>query len=240
MVEYDHIPIMKALSLILDRIQKLKIFQRNKKSLRTKITSSLIYTAISSYRMTAYLANFLEGVGVSHEAVRLWVNKLKHILSNIISYEKKKRNVIAIDETKLKMHGKHVYVYAAIDVKTKEILGISACMGRTYLDTLTFMKKVLKTCKNKPLVLVDHAPWYTWAFQRLGLKYEQITFSVRNSIERWFRTLKERTRRFYNNFFTKDIMEMEKFLELYVFWYNCLRCHMTLKRSPMEVGHVLT
>jgi transposase-like protein len=230
----------KALRLILDRIQKLKIFQRNKKSLRIKVTSSLIYTAISSYRTTAYLAEFLEGVGVSHEAVRLWVLKLKHILSRIVTYEKKKRGVIAVDETKLKMHGRHIYIYAAIDVKTKEILGISACVGRTYLDTLTFMKKVLKTCENKPLVLVDHAPWYPWALQRLGLKYEQITFSERNKIERWFRTLKQRTRRFYNNFSTKNIMEIERFLELYAFWYNCLRYHMTLKKSPMEVSHVLT
>ena len=53
-----------------------------------------------------------------------------------------------------------------------------------------------------------------------------------------FRTFKERTIS-YNNFSTKNIMDIERFLELYIFWYNCLRYHMILRRNPMEVNHVL-
>jgi transposase-like protein len=33
----------------------------------------------------------------------------------------------------------------------------------------------------------------------MGIRWFHITFDKRNAIERFFRTLKERTRRFYNN-----------------------------------------
>jgi transposase-like protein len=34
---------------------------------------------------------------------------------------------------------------------------------------------------------------------RLGITYFHETFGKRNRIERWFREMKERTKRFYNN-----------------------------------------
>jgi len=48
--------------------------------------------------------------------------------------------VIAIDETKI--YG--FYVFAAIDVNSNEIIATYASKGRSSLDALIFMKKVLK------------------------------------------------------------------------------------------------
>ena len=31
------------------------------------------------------------------------------------------------------------------------------------------MRRVLKFCKNKPLFVVDKAPWYRWVFERLDI-----------------------------------------------------------------------
>jgi len=45
------------------------------------------------------------------------------------------------------------------------------------------------------LIVVDRGPWYPWALRRPGISY----FGERNRIERRFRKLKERTRRFNNN-----------------------------------------
>jgi transposase-like protein len=69
----------------------------------------------------------------------------------------------ALDETKLKDAGQQFYVWAAIDVKTRD-----------------------------PQAFRDH-----------GLRWRHQAFGLRNRIERWFRTLKDRTRRFYNNFQTR-------------------------------------
>jgi len=31
-------------------------------------------------------------------------------------------------------------------------------------------------CENESLILVDGGPWYRWALQRLGLRYDHQTF----------------------------------------------------------------
>ena len=56
-----------------------------------------------------------------------------------------------------------------------------------------------------------------WALKRLGSEYFHKTFGERNRIERWFRKLKERTKRLYNKINTqlvKNIEEMAKAIEL--------------------------
>ena len=59
-----------------------------------------------------------------------------------------------------------------------------------------------------------------------------MTFGVRNYIERWYRTFKERTKRFYNNFGIRDdsnaIKRVERFVHLFSYWYNHMRPHETL------------
>jgi len=34
----------------------------------------------------------------------------------------------------------------------------------------------MECCENEPLILVDGGPWYRWALQRLGLRYNHQTF----------------------------------------------------------------
>jgi len=63
----------------------------------------------------------------------------------------------------------------------------------------SFLRKALETCTNKPTFLVDKGPWYPEAFRALGLKWEHRAFGERNRIERWLRTMKARTKRFFNN-----------------------------------------
>jgi transposase-like protein len=62
---------------------------------------------------------------------------------------------------------------------------------------MKFLRMVMDRCVNKPLV--DRGPWYRWALERLGLKYQYQTFGLRNAVERFFGYIKQRTRRFYNN-----------------------------------------
>jgi len=56
----------------------------------------------------------------------------------------------------------------------------------TSLDAIYFLRKILEYCDGKPLILVDRGPWYRWALQRLGLRYEHQTFGERNAIEQWY------------------------------------------------------
>ncbi len=44
-----------------------------------------------------------------------------------------------------------------------------------------------------------------WALERLGITYLHETFGSRNRIGRWFREMKERTKRFHNNINAKTL-----------------------------------
>jgi putative transposase len=93
---------------------------------------------------------------------------------------------------------------------------------------------VLEACTNKPVILVDRGPWYPEALKALGLEWIHETFGERNRIERWFRTMKEGKRRFFNNFPVrkKPILKIKLFMRLFTLWYNFIRPHQTLKRPP--------
>jgi transposase-like protein len=181
---------MHVLDYILDRIAGL--FRFNRYSLVEKAYSVLFHVVGLSLRDVSdryCLTN------ASRESVRRWFHKF----SKIFSVEKKFRNTIAVDETVVKMHGLRAYVWSAVDVDSGEILAVYASRSRNILIALKFLRIVLDRCINKPLVIVDRGPWYRWALERLGLKYQYQTFGLRNAVERFFGYLKQRTRRFYNN-----------------------------------------
>jgi hypothetical protein len=49
-----------------------------------------------------------------------------------------------------------------------------------------------------------------WALERLEITYFHESFGERNKIERWFRELKNRTKRFYNNVNSKTLKSMRR------------------------------
>jgi putative transposase len=137
------------------------------------------------------------------------------------------RRCIAVDETKLRVKKSYVYVWSAVDVDSKELLALEASYGRSCLNALAFLKKALRMCTNKPLVLVDKGPWYRWAFERLGLEYRHERFGMRNRVERFFRYLKERTVVFHHKMSARDhvqgITNLKLFLSLFTLYYQAAR-----------------
>jgi putative transposase len=193
---------MHVLDYILDRLSGL--FRFNRYSLVEKAYSVLFHVVGLSLRDVSdryCLTN------ASRESVRRWF----HRFSKIFSVGKKFRNTIAVDETVVKMHGLRAYVWSAVDVDSGEILAVYASRGRNILIALKFLRIVLGRCLNKPLIVVDRGPWYRWALERLGLKYQYQTFGIRNAVERFFGYLKQRTRRFYNNINTWSIKSIEDY-----------------------------
>ncbi|MEM2751343.1 MAG: DDE-type integrase/transposase/recombinase, partial [Nitrososphaerales archaeon] len=157
-------------------VKEAKIFKRNKVPLQDKVLSALMHYSGSSLRSIAKWRGF------TYEAVRQWYHALRRVLKEP---ERKLRRTIAIDETKTKLHSEQVYVWMARDVDTREVLAVRVSYTRSALDAELFLKQVLQYCENKPLILVDHGPWYVDALKRLGLDYEQVARGKRNSIESW-------------------------------------------------------
>jgi transposase-like protein len=152
---------------------------------------------------------------ISKSAVHYLAKKVSSVK---VAKEPRYRRCIAVDETKQSVKGVYVYVWSAVDVDSKELLALEASYGRSSLNALAFLKKALRMCTNKPLVLVDKGPWYRWAFERLGLEYRH---------ERFFRYLKERTMVFHHKMSAKDhiqgITNLKLFLTLFTIYYQATR-----------------
>ena len=104
---------------LIDRAKKSKVFKRNKKSLEVKILAGLLYFFGLSLRKTSLFMSLFEEV--SYESVRKYYHRLKYVLKQP---RKKERKLIAVDETIIRVGERRVFVWAAIDVETKECLGI--------------------------------------------------------------------------------------------------------------------
>ena len=127
------------LNQLIEYIKSTKVFRRNKKNIELKILAALLYFFGLSLRKTSLFLSLFEEI--SHESVRIYYHKLKAVLKP----EKKKRRLVAIDETKLKLENKQIFVWTAVDVDTKECLAIWASEGRGSFEAYVFLREVLKT-----------------------------------------------------------------------------------------------
>ena len=157
-------------------MEKAGVFKRNKTPLETKVLAAMLCFAGLSYRGVAKVIE-----GVSYGLVYRAFTALK---DGLPKPERRYRRCIAIDETKLKVERKGgggepepiwLFLWAARDVDTKEVLAVRASFTRSSLDAEIFLKQVLECCVNKPMFLVDKGPWYREAFERLGLEYRHET-----------------------------------------------------------------
>ncbi|KYK29191.1 hypothetical protein AYK20_00575 [Thermoplasmatales archaeon SG8-52-1] len=171
-----------------------KIFKRNKRNVETKILGVLLYHRGLSYRDTGKILGVIEPS--SYEAVHYWYKQFRELF--VVGQNK--RRAIALDETKIKLEEKQVYLWTAVDADTKEVIAVYLSRTRCGLDTYSFLKKVLCFCTNKPLVIGDKATWYPWAINRLGLKFKHETFGERNAVEQWYSPFKHRVKRFWKRF----------------------------------------
>jgi len=85
-----------------------------------------------------------------------------------------------VGEAAGKVNGREVYAWAA-------------------MDALLSLGRALEACKDEPAFVVEGGPRYSWALRELGLQYYHETFGDRSRVERFFGSLKGRTRVFFNN-----------------------------------------
>jgi transposase-like protein len=205
---------MHVIDVLLDSFSRL--FRHHRYSPLEKLCSVILFVAGLSLRDVSerFCLTF-----ASRESVRIWA----HRSSSLFKPSKRVRRLVAVDETVLKINGRICYLWAAIDVDTNEILAVYASRGRGIPNAIKFLKMVLRSCDGKPIVVVDRGPWYRWALERLGITYFHETFGNRNKIERWFRELKNTTKRFYNNVNSKTLKSIEEIATAVAIVHNLVR-----------------
>jgi len=153
-------------------IEELNLFERERTPTEIRILGIATYIQTSSTRRTARILS--EFHPVSHTAIWKWIKKLEEKLP--VSTEKKRRNLIAIDETVVKANKKHYYVYSAVDIERNELILMKVYPTRNWLVTKPFVKEVLKYCENKPKFVIDKAPWLIDALKSLNLEFKHERF----------------------------------------------------------------
>ena len=195
-------------------LRRTRIFRRRRTSDLTKALAVLAYHGGLSPRRTGRLLR----VRWLHEAVRPWYRRCRELFP---PPEKRERRALAIDETKVRIGMAWWYLWAAIDLDSKEILAVQLTMTRSHFDTIVFLGEVGRSCTNRRLVYVDGGPWYPWALRGYGFPYEWRTFGPWPAIERWFGLLQRRTRRFHNAFpHGSSARSALEWLEAWVGYYN--------------------
>lgn len=204
------------LQRIVDALRYRRIFRRARKDDLTRALGIVLYHLGLSLRGTSSVLQYFDGA--SHESVRKWYRRAEGLFPPL---QPKERRAIAVDETKIKVNGKWVYLWGAIDIDSWEILSVWISQGRSGFEALQFMRKVMKHCSNKPIVYVNGAHWYKWALQRLGLQRCHRTFGPRNPIEQWFGILKQRIKRFYKRWpGNTDIKTANNWIRTFVSMYQ--------------------
>ena len=187
--------------------------------MRTRALGILLYHFGLSLRKCRIILSSFESS--SHESIRRWYHKT----NSIFSAQRVYRDVIAVDETKVKINGRLFILWAAIDINSREVLGVWVTKGRASIEAYSFLKFILKSCVNQPKILVDGGPWYKPALKRLGVEWEHITFGLRNPIEQWFFILKHRIKRFYRNWpYNATVDSTQQWIESFVSMYHFTRC----------------
>ncbi|ADC66057.1 transposase IS240-A [Ferroglobus placidus DSM 10642] len=158
-------------------IEELELFERERVPNDIRILGVATYVQTSSTRRTAKILS--EFRPVSHTAVWKWIKKFEEKLP--ISTEKKRRNLVAIDETIVKANKKKFYIFAAVDVERNELILMRVYTTRNILTARSFVKEVLNYCENEPKFLIDKAPWLRKAIESLGLEFKHETFRKEKS-----------------------------------------------------------
>jgi transposase-like protein len=129
-------------------------------------------------------------------------------------------------------------MWAAMDADTGELPAIKATWPKGSMDALLFLSRVLEARTNKPVFVVDRGPRYSWALRGLGLEYYHETFGDGSGVERFFGSLKRRTRVFFNNINAgrSRIASLDRIVNTFFAYYNGLRSQEGIGRVPSEVS----
>ena len=117
---------MGSFEWLLEAVERAGIFRRNKVSVEHKVKGCIVYMAGLSFRGITERAGLIPA---SHVAVYYWVQKLKGLIH---SCRRKVRRAVAVDETKLKVNGQYLFVWAAIDVDSREVLAVEPAGNAPY------------------------------------------------------------------------------------------------------------
>jgi transposase-like protein len=85
------------------------------------------------------------------EVVRKWILKFEETFVGKKLEGKKDRDVLLLDETKIKRNGRVAYVSVCLDLKRREVLSSRCTRSASSLSTILVVKEALESGTGAPL-----------------------------------------------------------------------------------------
>jgi putative transposase len=85
-------------------------------------------------------------VDCCYEAIRQWFHQCEHLFEP----DCRQRHEVAVDEMKIDIDCRALYVWAEVDCDTPEVLHVDVSLGRSSLDALLFHREVLQRSLHSP------------------------------------------------------------------------------------------
>ena len=204
------------LDQLVQRAREEKACSREDTPTEQRVEAAFLHPLGLSYRQVG------EWLGHSHQAVHEWYTAL----ADLFEPEPDEHGTVVVDETKVWLEDREVFVWAALNRHTYEVIHVEVSPGRSELDALLFLRTVLERCRGRPVIVVDRGPWYTWSLDELDLPCEarRETWGDRSIVESWFGLFKLRTRRFFDRFpFRSSWQSVDRWAKAFALIHNA-RC----------------
>jgi putative transposase len=185
------------------------------------------------------------GIAVSYETVRRWVNHFgPKIATDLRKRRPKPHTIWHLDEVYLKIHGRLVYLWRAVDAKG-EVLDILVQTRRNKRAALKLMRKLLKKYGFVPDKLVtDDLRSYGAAASDLGIVKRHERGRWRNNrAENSHQPTRRRERKMQG---FKNVGSAQRFLSVHAAVHNTFnvqrhltsaRTHRAFRASAMQTWH---
>ena len=185
-------------------------------------------TGISLRETAAALEQF--GVTRSHQAVWQWVHRTAETAPDPPTA---KPSRVAVDETAVKIGTEQYWLYAAIDVETKLLLGAVVSERRGTDPAAEFLGRLAEKHDFSETTFLVDGMGYLTALARCDLR-GHLDYVERNLIEKWFQTLAMRIDRFHQTWMGARA-SAQRWLAAFVYYYNFQRPNQALdNRTPVE------
>ncbi|MFC7010031.1 IS6 family transposase [Halalkalicoccus salilacus] len=185
-------------------------------------------TGISLRETAAVLEQF--GVTRSYQAVFQWIHR---VAEQAPDPSRARLRRVAVDETVVTIGTEQQWLYAAIDIETKLMLGVRIFDRRGTDPAAAFLGQLAeKHDLSKTTFLVDGMSYLT-ALARCDLR-GHLDYVDQNLIEKWFQTLAMRIDQFHQTWMGGRA-SAQRWLVAFVHYYTTQRLNQVLNnRTPAE------
>ena len=167
---------------------------------RSRTPSKYIYYAIHLYFSGLSLRKTSEHLlpFIKRNHVSIW-NWIQHYKPTKIWQKRTKISQFIIDETLIRVGREVVWLWIAIEPKSKSILDMRISLERSILVAEQFLQELIKKYGKNP-VSTDGGTWYPQACRFLNLRHHTHSYYERSIIERTIQYIKDRTECFDDYF----------------------------------------